>query len=58
MNIFVAGHRHGWKRYWKRLSHDSKNKIITVPRSSLDLLNQDSVNKFFEQNNIDQVCLT
>ena len=58
MNIFVAGHR-GMvgSAIVKRLSHDSKNKIITVPRSSLDLLNQDSVNKFFEQNNIDQVYL-
>jgi GDP-L-fucose synthase len=58
MNIFVAGHRGMVGRaILGALSLDSGNRIITATRSSLDLLNQKSVNDFFKQNNIDQVFL-
>ncbi|MDC1453162.1 GDP-L-fucose synthase [Porticoccaceae bacterium] len=58
MNIFVAGHR-GMvgSSIVKALASDSRNKIITAERSSLDLLNQKSVINFFEKNDIDQVYL-
>jgi GDP-L-fucose synthase len=58
MNIFVAGHR-GMvgSAIVRLLSLDNENNIIIATRSSLDLLNQESVNKFFEQNDIDQVYL-
>lgn len=58
MNIFVAGHG-GMvgSAIVRELSLDGGNKIITADRSSLDLLNQKSVNDFFKQNNIDQVFL-
>jgi GDP-L-fucose synthase len=58
MNIFVAGHL-GMvgSAIVKALSTDSENKIITATRSTLDLLNQDSVNNFFKKNEIDQVYL-
>ena len=58
MNIFVAGHG-GMvgSSIVRALSSDSRNKIITAARASLDLLNQKSVINFFEQNDIDQVYL-
>jgi len=58
MNIFVAGHE-GMvgSAIVRALSSDSRNKIITAARASLDLLNQKSVINFFEQNDIDQVYL-
>ena len=58
MNIFVAGHG-GMvgSAIVRALSSDSRNKIITATRASLDLLNQHSVINFFEQNDIDQVYL-
>ena len=58
MNIFVAGHG-GMvgSAIVKALSLNSANKIITVSREKLDLLNQASVNDFFKQKNIDQVYL-
>ena len=58
MNIFVAGHG-GMVggAIVRALSSDSRNKIITAARASLDLLNQKSVINFFEQNDIDQVYL-
>jgi GDP-L-fucose synthase len=58
MNIFVAGHG-GMvgSAIVRALSSDSRNKIITAARASLDLLNQKSVINFFEQNDIDQVYL-
>ena len=58
MNIFVAGHR-GMvgSAIVRALSSDSRNKIITAARASLDLLNQKSVINFFEENDIDQVYL-
>ena len=58
MNIFVAGHRGMVGSAIVRvLSSNNANNIITATRSNLDLLNQESVNKFFEQNDIDQVYL-
>ena len=58
MNIFVAGHR-GMvgSAIVRALSSNNANNIITATRSNLDLLNQESVNNFFEQNDIDQVYL-
>ena len=58
MNIFVAGHFGLVGSAIKRaLSSCNTNNIITASRSSLDLLNQESVNRFFKENNIDQVYL-
>ena len=58
MKIFVAGHG-GMvgSAIVRALSSNSRNKIITAARASLDLLNQKSVINFFEQNDIDQVYL-
>lgn len=58
MNIFIAGHR-GMvgSAIVRELSLNDKNNIITATRSNLDLLNQESVKSFFEQNDIDQVYL-
>ena len=58
MNIFVAGHRGMVGSAIVRvLSSNNANNIITATRSNLDLLNQESVNNFFEQNDIDQIYL-
>jgi GDP-L-fucose synthase len=58
MNIFVAGHRGMVGSAIVRvLSSNNANNIITATRSNLDLLNQESVNNFFEQNDVDQVYL-
>lgn len=58
MNIFIAGHS-GMvgSALLRSLGIDKKNKIITATRSDLDLINQKSVNNFFEKNDIDQVYL-
>jgi GDP-L-fucose synthase len=58
MNIFVAGHQ-GMvgSAIVRELSSNNANNIITATRSKLDLLNQELVNNFFEQNHIDQVYL-
>ena len=59
MNIFVAGHGGMVGSAIERaLSSDSRNKIITAARASLDLLNQKSVINFFEKNDIHQVYLS
>lgn len=54
--IFVAGHRglvgSAILRELKRVGHD---KIIVKSRTELDLLNQDSVNRFFQTETIDHV---
>ena len=58
MNIFVAGHRGMVGSAIVRvLSSNNANNIITATRSNLDLLSQESVNNFFEQNDIDQVYI-
>ena len=58
MNIFVAGHN-GMvgSAILRALSSNKEHNIITANRLDLDLLNQESVNDFFRQNNIDQVYL-
>ena len=58
MRIFVAGHK-GMvgSALLKVLNQDSNNEILTQSRSQLDLLQQNDVNKFFKNNNIDQVYL-
>jgi len=57
-NIFVAGHR-GMvgSAIVRQLEQDANNTIITATRSELDLTNQQAVNNFFAENNIDQVYL-
>lgn len=58
MNIFVAGHRGMVGSALVRLlSSNRENNIITANRFSLDLLNQQSVTKFFEKYDIDEVYL-
>lgn len=56
--VFVAGHR-GMvgSAIVRQLEQDSNNKIIIATRSELDLTNQQVVNDFFAENNIDQVYL-
>ena len=58
MNIYVAGHK-GMvgSAIVRALESNGQNKIITASRSSLNLLNQNSVNNFFQNNDIDQVYL-
>ena len=58
MNIFVAGHQ-GMvgSAIVRTLLQNNANNVIVAKRSSLDLLNQKSVNDFFKKNNIDQVFL-
>ena len=41
----------------RALSFDDANNIVTARRSSLDLINQESVKTFFKKNQIDQVYL-
>jgi len=58
MNIFIAGHNGMVGRaIARKLELNSQNKIITCPRNELDLLNQEAVNKFFCDHEIDQVYL-
>jgi GDP-L-fucose synthase len=55
--IFVAGHKGMVGSAIVRLLNDQDSKIITKDRTELDLLNQVSVQKFFEYEKIDQVYL-
>jgi GDP-L-fucose synthase len=55
--IFVAGHKGMVGSAIVRLLKNQDVEIITKDRSGLDLLNQDSVQKFFEHEKIDQVYL-
>jgi len=55
--IFVAGHKGMVGSAIVRLLNDQDAKIITKDRTELDLLNQASVQKFFENEKIDQVYL-
>ena len=41
----------------RQLQQDSSTSIITASRAELDLTNQQAVNQFFAENNIDQVYL-
>jgi GDP-L-fucose synthase len=56
--IYVAGHN-GMvgSAIIRQLQHDCSNIIITAGRSELDLTNQQAVNQFFAENDIDQVYL-
>ena len=56
--IFVAGHR-GMvgSAICRALAKDSSNEVITALRCDLDLRCQSSVDKFFSDNQIDQVYL-
>lgn len=58
-NIFVAGHD-GMvgSAFCKALSKNPTNNLITVSKVKCDLSNQAEVNKFFQDNSIDQVILT
>ncbi len=56
--IFLAGHNGMVGGALMRLlSANSDNQIITASRTELDLLNQNSVNTFFVNNQFDQVYL-
>jgi GDP-L-fucose synthase len=55
--IFVAGHKGMVGSALARLLKDQDVEIITKDRTELDLLNQGSVQKFFEHEKIDQVYL-
>jgi GDP-L-fucose synthase len=56
--IYIAGHN-GMvgSALIRQLKSDSSNIIITASKEELDLTNQQSVNQFFTNNNIDQVYL-
>ncbi|MDC1020364.1 GDP-L-fucose synthase, partial [Alphaproteobacteria bacterium] len=57
-NIFVAGHK-GMvgSALVRQLMQDTKNKLLLVDRSVLDLKNQNKVRIFFEKNEIDCVYI-
>lgn len=56
--IFVAGHK-GMvgSAIARQLQQDERNVLITADRQQLDLLNQQAVQTFFAEQNIDQVYL-
>jgi GDP-L-fucose synthase len=56
--IFIAGHN-GMvgSAIIRQLEQDSRNIIIVASRSELDLTNQQAVDQFFAENDIDQVYL-
>lgn len=56
--VFVAGHNGMVGSAIIRALHKSSNiEVVTRSRTELNLLNQESVRKFFQQENIDQVYL-
>tara|TARA_B100000035_G_scaffold314489_1_gene330929 strand:- start:1429 stop:2388 length:960 start_codon:yes stop_codon:yes gene_type:complete len=55
--IFVAGHKGMVGSAIVRFLKKQKCKVITKDRSSLDLLDQKNVQKFFKNQNIDQVYI-
>ena len=55
--VFVAGHKGMVGSAIVRFLNDQDTKIITKDRTELDLLKQDDVQNFFENENIDQVYL-
>jgi GDP-L-fucose synthase len=57
-NIFVAGHN-GMvgSALIRQLSTEKKNNVVVADKSELDLTNQYKVNRFFKDNNIDEVYL-
>jgi len=56
--IFIAGHN-GMvgSAIMRQLQKDERNHLVTASRSELDLTNQQAVNQFFADNQIDQVYL-
>ena len=56
--IFIAGHN-GMvgSAIMRQLQNDERNQLITASRKELDLTNQQAVNQFFADNQIDQVYL-
>ena len=58
MNIYVAGHcGMVGSALVNKLSTNKNNKIITRTRNELNLLNQNAVSDFFNNNQIDQVYI-
>ena len=57
-NIFIAGHK-GMvgSAITRKLSQNKNLNIITATKSELNLLNQESVNRFMSNHNIDQIYL-
>jgi GDP-L-fucose synthase len=55
--IFVAGHKGMVGSAIARLLNDQDVEIITKDRTELDLLNQESVQKFFKHKKIDQIYI-
>ena len=55
--IFVAGHKGMVGSAIVRLLNDQDVEIITKDRTELDLLNQDTVQKFFKHKKIDQIYI-
>ncbi len=55
-NIFIAGHK-GMvgSAITRKLSQNKNLNIITAAKSELNLLNQESVNRFMSNHNIDQI---
>ena len=56
-NIFVAGHNGMVGSSIYRKLTRTNNKIVTVNRSKLDLIDQSKTLQFFEENNFDEVYL-
>ena len=58
MRVFIAGHG-GMvgSALYRKLSKNANIKIIIRSRDDLNLINQKAVDKFFEENSIDQVYL-
>ena len=56
--IYIAGHN-GMvgSAIMRQLQKDTRNQLITASRKELDLTNQQAVNQFFADNQIDQVYL-
>jgi GDP-L-fucose synthase len=56
--IYIAGHRGlVGSALMRQLKKDPQNQLITATRNELDLTNQQEVNAFFSQHQIDQVYL-
>ena len=58
MRVYIAGHK-GMvgKSLLNHLKKDNDIELVYSPRKNLDLIDATSVNKFFKNNNIDQVYL-
>ena len=56
--IFIAGHKGMVGSALARLLKDEDVEIIRKDKNELNLLNQDNVNNFFNNENIDQVSVS